>query len=167
MLKSLIDFPASKPAPYQSIISFSNLFSSIFLTYNKIAEYFPPKSMLFDFSGCRWGTRYELRNVLAVNVLLKHELLRCDKLQKGKRESKENSAWLMAKLPLIAFSSSNKFIPARFKIRFDTALLSFSRSLVVFVMQSAFRSEMSPSHKTKRPLISSRCGKGLCWRVSV
>lgn len=70
--------------------------------------------------------------------------------------------------PLIAFSSSNRLDPARLTMRVATGLLmSFSRSLVVFVIQSAFRREMSPSHKMNRPLISSRSGNGLCWCVSV
>jgi hypothetical protein len=57
---------------------------------------------------------------------------------------------------LIDFNSSTKPGPALVTMRFDTGLFSFRLSFVEFAMTSTLSNEMSPSHKMKRALISSR-----------
>lgn len=58
-------------------------------TYNKIAAYSPPKSMLFDSSDCKSDTLCEWRSVLEANVLSKREPHQPDKLEEGKESLNE------------------------------------------------------------------------------
>lgn len=120
------------------------------------------KSLLSDFCHCKLDKLYGWRNVQAVNVLVLQEPRQLDnlsiKIEKTIIFSIEIQIFY---LPLIALSSSSRLDPARLAIREETELFSFNFSLVVLVMQSTCSSEMSPSHRMKRPLMSSRCGYGL------